>query len=109
MRNNPILVNGKRKSLLDIRGKRFGRLVVIKRNGTQSDRRVINNDGDYEPQNCQWSTSKRQSRNKSTTRRVEFGGQTKSLADWSDELKISYSTLTYRVKHGIQLAPLKQS
>ena len=59
-----------------------------------------NNNGDYEPGNCVWATWKRQQRNRSNNRLLAFKGEIHSVAEWSDKLGISYSTLVQRLnKH----------
>ncbi len=57
----------------------------------------INNNGDYEPKNCKWSTYKEQNSNKRTKRNVTINGITKSLQDWCDEYHINRGTLKYRL------------
>lgn len=44
------------------------------------------NNGDYEPGNCRWTTRKVNSRNKRSNRLVTFMGQTKPVVEWAEEL-----------------------
>lgn len=57
----------------------------------------LDNDGHYEPGNCEWATATRQARSKTTTKLVTFDGRTQSLADWADEIGISQFTLWNRL------------
>ena len=54
----------------------------------------INNDGDYEPENCRWATMQEQMMNKRNTWR--FKGKTQR--EWCDLLGIEQSTLSKRFK-----------
>ena len=56
----------------------------------------IDNDGDYSPTNCRWVSRKVQNRNKRDSVNIEYRGEIKNLADWADELGMSYSTLRAR-------------
>lgn len=60
----------------------------------------IDVNGDYEPNNCKWSTTKEQNRNKTTTRYIEFEGHKRSLGEWSELLKIPMSTIVNRLNRG---------
>lgn len=53
----------------------------------------IDLNGNYEPQNCKWATRIEQARNKSNNHIVEYGGQTKTFAEWVDVFGENYSTL----------------
>lgn len=58
----------------------------------------INVDGNYEPTNCKWATTKEQSLN--TTRNVflTYNGQTKTIYEWGMETGISNGTIRTRIK-----------
>src|SRR5574340_494779 len=58
--------------------------------------RIDNNLG-YFRENCRWATRKEQNNNRRSNRWVEFNGQRKTLSEWADSAKISYSKLWQRV------------
>lgn len=60
----------------------------------------INNDGNYEPDNCRWVTHKENCRNRSTARMLTYKGCTKSLTEWSETLGINMWTLRTRIRDG---------
>lgn len=60
----------------------------------------INNDGDYEPGNCRWASSKEQARNKSTNRFYELNGVRLTLVDWAKRLGVHKSALKSRLERG---------
>jgi hypothetical protein len=57
----------------------------------------IDNNSNYEPNNCKWSTRKEQMNNKRDNHLIEFNGQTKTLKQWSEMTGIPYSTLRSRI------------
>lgn len=57
----------------------------------------IDNNGNYEPQNCRWVTHEVQCRNTRRNRWLEYNGERRTLADWADHLKIKPQTLHNRL------------
>ena len=61
----------------------------------------INNNGDYEPNNCRWVTYKQQRLNSTTNRIVEFYGNKKTITEWCEYFNIPYYVINNRVnKYG---------
>ena len=59
------------------------------------DRR--DNNGNYEPENCRWTDTFHQTRNKRNNRMFTMNGKTQCLKDWSVETGISVTTLIHRL------------
>lgn len=57
----------------------------------------IENDGDYRPGNCRWATRKVQNRNRSSNRRVEFNGVSKTFSEWAEGGPVSQQLFRTRL------------
>ena len=60
----------------------------------------MNNDEDYSPENCRWTTQAEQMRNTSKTLNITFRNKTQCLKDWCQELNINYHKAHDRFKAG---------
>ena len=60
----------------------------------------INNNGNYEPNNCRWVTRKEQNRNYSRNHNITYKGKTKCVTEWAEEYGIKAGTILYRLRQG---------
>ena len=60
----------------------------------------IDVNGNYCPENCRWVDLKTQSNNRGDNKFICYNGQTKTLAQWSELLNMSYFALTNRLRNG---------
>jgi hypothetical protein len=60
----------------------------------------INNNGNYEPENCRWATIAEQRSNQRTNTLLTYQGRTQIMKAWASELGILPSTLRERLVRG---------
>lgn len=60
----------------------------------------IDNDKPYGPGNCRWVSMKVQQNNRSNNVRLTYDGETLSVAQWADKLKVKAPTIYYRLSRG---------
>lgn len=60
----------------------------------------INNDKGYSPYNCRWVDMKVQQNNKTTNVYIEYMGETKTMREWCDTLKLDYGMVKQRRRKG---------
>lgn len=58
------------------------------------------NDGNYTPQNCEWTVKKQQARNTSTNRFLTYKGRTQCVAAWAEEFGLGTHTIRDRLNAG---------
>ena len=60
----------------------------------------IDNNGNYEPNNCRWASFREQSRNKRNNKIVKINGKQKILTDACEDLNLPRSTIAMRLRAG---------
>lgn len=68
--------------------------------GYSIDRMDVN--GDYEPSNCEWIPAEKQAQNKRNNHKITKDGKTFVIAQWARFLGIPASTISHRLKMGLQ-------
>ena len=59
----------------------------------------INNNGDYEPSNCKWSSVEEQANNKRNSIIITFNNKKQTLAQWCRELNLNYKSTYKKVRN----------
>ena len=57
----------------------------------------IDTNGNYEPSNCRWVTSKENNRNRRSNTLITYNGETHCIAEWADIVGIKYDVLQRRL------------
>jgi hypothetical protein len=58
----------------------------------------INTNGNYEPNNVKWATSREQSRNKRNNRWIEYNGKRMIITDWASYFGVHHMTIVHMIK-----------
>lgn len=60
----------------------------------------IDNDKGYPPENCRWANTETQGNNRRSNRCINYLGETHTVKEWSEILKIDYADMKSRLRSG---------
>lgn len=60
----------------------------------------INNNGNYEPENCRWTDNKTQSNNRNNNVILEYNNEKHNLKQWCEIMNITENALKHRLERG---------
>lgn len=69
----------------------------------------IDNNGNYCPENCRWTTRYIQSRNRRTNHYITFNNETKIIVDWAKYFNIAPGRISSRISKGQDIQKYFQS
>lgn len=79
----------------------FYRDMFPRPDGATLDR--IDNNADYCPENCRWSSKVEQANNTRRNKIIEYANRSMTAAQWAREIGIPYRTLQTRLRRGMPL------
>lgn len=76
--------------------------IWAEKNGSQPHLQLdrIDNNGNYEPSNCRFTTPSENMRNSQRARFYSYNGERKHLKEWAEILNLNYDFLSNRIKMG---------